>query len=193
VVMRIPLEEWSHIACTFDGKTLSAYRNGKRVDFINIEVPPEELSIQSNQDFHAGANPGRYGWDGLVDCVRVWGKRLVWEEVRSVMNNAHVTGDSELLGQWTCSEGAGLTCFDSSGMNNHATLEGGVVRVQCTRDFVPPIMTASEKHVDSLYLQLREWKIVFEKREGRQAKKADLLLAPAHIRRLAQRLGAMEI
>ena len=108
------------------------------------------------------------------------------------MNNSHVTGDPQLLSQWTCSEGAGLLCYDSSTMGNHATLEGGVVRVQCCRDFVQPVMTASEKHVDGQYMELREWKAAFETKEGRPVNKSDLLLAPAKIRNLARRLGVLD-
>ena len=87
--------------------------------------------------------------------VRLWGKCIDWEDARHAMNNSHVTDDPQVLGQWTCSEGAGTQVWDSSGKANHAVLEGEVERVQCSRDFVAPIMTASEKHVDTLYLQVR--------------------------------------
>ena len=50
VVMRLPVGEWSHVACTWNGGVnsgmLTAYRNGKRVDFVQIDIPTEELVIQ---------------------------------------------------------------------------------------------------------------------------------------------------
>jgi len=192
VLMKLPTNEWSHVACTFDGHLLTAYRNGKRADFVTIDIPCEELTIHANADLYVGAYPGRYAWDGLVDVVRLWGRCIEWADVRTAMNNSHVTNDPQLLGQWTCSEGAGTTIFDSSSKGNHATLEGDVQRVQCLRDFVPPIMTASEKHVDSIYLQLREWKMVFEKREKRQPTRADMLMAPPELRNMARRLGLLD-
>jgi len=192
VLMKLPTNEWSHIAATWDGTLLTAYRNGKRVDFVTIDIPTEELTIHSSSDLFVGAHPGRYAWDGMVDVVRLWGRCIEWGEVRQAMNNSHVTNDPQLLGQWTCSEGAGAQIYDSSPKNNHAVLEGDVERVQCSRDFVPPIMTASEKHVDALYLQLREWKMVFEKRERRQPTRADMLMAQPEIRNMARRLGLLD-
>eukprot|EP00966_Prymnesium_polylepis_P273496 6317787-Prymnesium_polylepis.2 len=93
-------------ACTFDGHLLTAYRNGKRADFVTIDIPCEELTIHANADLYVGAYPGRYAWDGLVDVVRLWGRCIEWADVRTAMNNSHVTNDPQLLGQWTCSEGA---------------------------------------------------------------------------------------
>ena len=140
-------------------------------------------------------------------------------QVRKAMNESHFVDEPALLGQWTCSEGSGTQVFDSSTKGNHGTLEGNVVRVQCDRDFVPPIMTASEKHVDSQasgmplaaphltmawlttlpmlhllqYLQLREWKMLFEKREKRQPTRGDMLMATPEIRNIARRLGLLDL
>lgn len=106
--------------------TLTAYLNGKRVDFIKIDCAPEDLPIHCPQDLHVGAYPNKNAWNGLVDNVRVWGKSLVWDAVRHLMNVSYVKNDSQLLAQWTCSEAAGAKVFDSSRKANHALLEGAV-------------------------------------------------------------------
>ena len=41
-------------------------------------------------------------------------------------------------------------------------------------------------------LQLREWKMVFEKRERRPPSRADMLMAAPEIRNLARRLGLLD-
>jgi len=192
VLLKLPVAEWSHIACTWDGSTLTAYRNGKRADFINIEVPPEELNIHCNQDLFVGGFPNKHGWHGLVDVVRIWGRCLDCDSVRRLMNVLNVKNDPDVFAQWTISEGAGTVIYDSSQKQNHATLEGGVKRVQCNRDFVAPVMTAAEKHVDSLFLQLREWKMKFEKKEKRQPTQEDMMKAAPEVRNLARRLGLLD-
>ena len=40
--------------------------------------------------------------------------------------------------------------------------------------------------------QLREWKMVFEKREKRQPTRADMLMAPPELRNMARRLGLLD-
>ena len=192
VVVRVPSKEWVHLAGTYDGKTITVYMNGNRADFYPWETAPDECPQALGQDLYVGAHPSKgVGWDGLIDVVRVWKRCVGWDEVRQLMNQAHVRDDPTLLGQWTLSEGAGDSCFDSSGKNCNGRLEGGVTRVQATRDFVPPAMTASERHIDSLYLQLRDFKLKFEKNEGRAMTKGDLHLAPPVISKIAKRLGML--
>ena len=79
--------------------------------------------------------------------------------------------------------------WDSSMRGNHGTLEGGVARVMCTRDRIEPAKSASEQRVEVSFDNLRQWRLDFEKRTGRQVTQADLLLADESIRKTAKRLG----
>ena len=147
-----------------------------------LEKPKKIEDIVNLDGYAAVFIPGGHGCMVNLPACQPLGKLL---------NQAHVRDDPTLLGQWTLSEGAGDSCFDSSGKNCNGRLEGGVTRVQATRDFVPPAMTASERHIDSLYLQLRDFKLKFEKNEGRAMTKGDLHLAPPVISKIAKRLGML--
>ena len=116
--------------------------------------------------------------------------------VRKVMNSAVRSSggkrDEVVLGHWSFNEGAGEHCADSSANRNHATLEGGVQRVLSTREYMPPAMSASEKHVDAAFMELRQWKRDFEAREKREPNKADFTMAEPRIKGLARRMGELD-
>ena len=67
-----------------------------------------------------GAMPGKAGWDGLVDAVRLWNVALSWEDVRAHMNDTlDGAANPSMIGQWSCNEGAGAQMWDSSSRGNH--------------------------------------------------------------------------
>jgi len=189
---RVHPGEWSHVAATYDGKTLVTYVNGRRADYISPDPPIEVVNHPKEGDLWVGGIGGKYAFDGLIDAVRVWSVALSWEDIRDRMNDTlHGSEHPTLIGQWSCNEGAGELCVDSSSKQNHATLEGDVARIMCTRDHVAPHKTISEVHVEQSFDKLRKWRIDFEKRAGREVTAADLLLADDEIRKTARRLGLL--
>jgi len=194
-LLRVLPHQWSHIAASFDGKTLITYVNGLRADYFTLEPPLEEqggMTHPKDGDLAIGGFAGRYAFDGLIDGVRVWNHTLSWEEVRERMNDTLLGVDyPTLVGQWSCNEGAGELCVDSSKFHNHGYLEGEVERALCTRDRVElkTNKTAAELHVDESFDRMRVWRNEFEKRAGREVTQADLLLAEESIRKTARRLG----
>ena len=193
-LMRIHPGEWSHLAATFDGKAIITYVNGKRADYI-VPDPPlteggAEIPHPKDGDLCIGGIPGKVAFDGAVDGVRLWSRELSWEEVRERMNDTlHGSEHPALIGQWSCNEGAGDLCVDSSSRCNHGFLEGGVQRIMCKRDRIEPTKTSSEVHVEANFDRIRKWRREFEKRAGREVTAADLLLADDDIRKTARRLG----
>ena len=100
----VNLDEWSHVAATFDGKTMITYVNGRRADYSTLDPPlqPDEY-LQTQGDLSIGGPPGKYAWHGLVDSVRVWNVCLTWEEIRRSMNDTLLGTDTR---RWSVS---GLT------------------------------------------------------------------------------------
>ena len=139
--------------------------------------------------------PGKAGWDGLVDAVRLWNVALSWESVRQNMNDTlHGSEHPSMIGQWSCNEGAGAQCWDSSSRGNHGTLEGDVPprRVMCTRDrMVPSQFAAPHEAFDASFEMVRDWRVEFEKRVGRPVEKDDLNKADEGIRKTARKLGLL--
>jgi len=194
-LLRVTPYQWSHVAASFDGKALITYVNGVRADYFVLDPPLEEqggLSHPKEGELAIGGFAGRYAFDGLIDGVRVWNHPISWEEVRERMNDTLVGLDyPTLVGQWSCNEGAGVLCVDSSKFRNDGTLEGDVQRALCTRDHVEIARPKAEQHIDQSYERLRVWMLEFEKRAGRPVQQADLLLADESIRKTAKRLGQL--
>ena len=190
-LLRVMPGEWSHLAATFDGKTIITYCNGKRCDVVTPDPPLEDgISHPKEGELYVGAMPGKAGWDGVVDAVRLWNVPLSWEAIRDNMNDTLLGSEHQsLIGQWSCNEGAGTQMWDSSSRANHGTLEGDVQRVMCTRDRVEPTKTKSETHIEANFERLRLWRLEFEKRTGRPVTQADLLLADESIVKTARRLN----
>ena len=100
--------------------------------------------------------------------------------------------DDPVLCHLTFNEGAGEFTTDASPNKNHGTLEGGVSRVLSTREHMEPAMSESEKHVDAAFMELKQWKTEFERREGRVPNRGDFVLADKRILGLARRMGELD-
>merc|ERR1740124_720326 len=178
----LELDAWSHVVGTWDGAMMHLYHNGVLADSVPYVVPSAEEAeaLHTKGDFFVGAIPGKGAWDGLIDEVCLYAVAIDQTYVRRVMNSAvRSTGqrDDAVLGHWSFNEGAGDQCSDSSSNKNHGSLEGGTKRVLSTRVHMPPAMSASEKHVDAAFMELRGWKKDFEKKEGREPNRADFTMA----------------
>jgi hypothetical protein len=192
-------DEWSHVVGTWDGAMLHMYHNGVLADsvpYVLASAEEAEALHAVKADLYIGAIPGKAAWEGLIDEVCVYAAPIDQDHVRKVMNSAVRSSggkrDEVVLGHWSFNEGAGEHCADSSANRNHATLEGGVQRVLSGREYMPPAMSASEKHVDAAFMELRQWKRDFEKRENREPNKADFTMAEPRIKGLARRMGELD-
>ena len=192
-LIRVNPDEWSHVAASFDGKTLTTYCNGRRADTCTLDpVPQPDEYLHTTGDLQVGGVKDKLAWDGYVDAVRLWNVSLSWEQIRQHMNDTLLGPQHpNLIGQWSCNEGAGIDCVDSSTRANHGVIDGDVQRVMCTRDRVEPTKTVSEEHIEQNFERLRKWRLEFEKRVGREVTQADLLLADESIRKTARRLGLL--
>ena len=81
-----PLNEWAHLAGTYDGKNLIAYENGKAVETLKWE----------GGDINAGKDVVRFGartdnaggkFRGVLDEVAIFGEALTEQEIQEIMND----------------------------------------------------------------------------------------------------------
>ena len=84
-----PLNEWVHLAGTYDGKNLIAYENGQAVD-----------SLEHEGDINAGKDVVRFGartdndggrYQGVLDEVAIFGEALTEQEIQDIMNDGFET------------------------------------------------------------------------------------------------------
>jgi hypothetical protein len=116
-----PLNQWTHIAITYDNGVIKTYANGSLVHtysgsgFIGDQYP-------SQNDFRIGErqlNPQLF--QGRIDEVRVYNRALSAGEITALMGDP-ISG---LKGDWKFDENTGTTAADVSGSGNTATLISG--------------------------------------------------------------------
>ena len=84
-----PLNEWVHLAGTYDGKNLIAYENGQAVETLkhegDINAGKDVLRIGARTD-NAGGK-----FRGVLDEVAIFGEALTEQEIQDIMNDGFET------------------------------------------------------------------------------------------------------
>lgn len=80
--------EWSFVALTWDGSTLSLYVDDKMVKDIKL-VKPDFTKLHNNGSIWLTRWKGGPGWDfiGVIDDVGVFSAPLSSDDLKSIMNN----------------------------------------------------------------------------------------------------------
>jgi hypothetical protein len=132
----VALNEWTHVACTYDGATMRMYVNGADVGRTNARLSPNTarpLRIGAG----ATERAGDYFFQGLIGDVRVYDKVLSADRVKALCEAGgktetvakpppkKVTG---LVGYWKFDEGRGAEeAKDSSGAERHGKPDGAIL------------------------------------------------------------------
>lgn len=111
-------DTWYHIAYTYDGTTVTVYKDGVKDNSLanSIDWTFKSLSFAI----------GSFGYEQQVEFaqIRMWKKCLSENVIKDNMSR-QVAGDSDgLIGYWKCDEGTGNELKDSSPNQNHVTLVG---------------------------------------------------------------------
>lgn len=110
----IILNEWQHVAGTYDGTTKRIYINGKEVAAStnrtgNIDyVPANNLRIGSYVD-----NDEAYRYHGAIDELRLWNTSRTSSEIREYMHQSIHTNYQDLIGYWQFNDGSGTSLSDN--------------------------------------------------------------------------------
>lgn len=118
------LNQWLHVAATFDGSTMKIYVNG--VEDISRTYSPFTIGTISGNLVLASMD-GIQRWQGLLDEVRLYNRALSKEEVTLAMNGSPILETptpipSNLVGHWKMDEGNGNQLIDHSGQVNNANV-----------------------------------------------------------------------
>jgi surface protein len=122
------INQWHHYAFTFNNGTCILYLDGAEVaSSVTAGSIPSSLQ-NSDTDVIVGSvlNGGSITlpWDGQTLDARIYNRVLSESEIQSIYEDStNLTSDSNLVGRWKCQEGAGAICHDSSGNENHGTIE----------------------------------------------------------------------
>jgi hypothetical protein len=121
----VPVGRWTHLALTYDGSRYELYMDG-----AERSARPASGTIRRTADplWMGGNQPYGEYFHGLVDEVRVYGRALGAQEVRSAMR-APVAGERApwtrgLEAAYGFDAGHGPTVADASGHGNTGTIRG---------------------------------------------------------------------
>ena len=122
----VPLNLWTHLACTYDRVTARLYVNGEEV----ASAPLTEAIASFEQPLGIGVLPGSpsRSFDGLIDEVELFNRALTQAEIRAIFD-AGSAGKRKPSGiappagmvSWWPGDGNASDIVDG----NHGTLSGG--------------------------------------------------------------------
>jgi hypothetical protein len=98
----IPLNEWTHLALTYNGDTATTYVNGAVSATAQIDGPLGQSSdpLRIGSDVAWDRTP-----DGRIDDVRVWAVARTTAQIQSGMNNVPINSPG-LVARWTFVNGS---------------------------------------------------------------------------------------
>ena len=136
------LNQWYHIAGTYDGATLKLYVDGALKNFTTVSK-----TIRTNGRFisigsDAGAQKFFHGW---LDEVSIWNTALTQTQITTGRTIGFTGSEPGVKGYWKFNETGGTTCYDMTtnhydGVNTagiYSTDVGYALTVDTDNDGVP--------------------------------------------------------
>jgi hypothetical protein len=119
----VPLNEWTHIAVTYDGSSFNNYINGvpNETAYISGYITGYETDLSIG--IRGGADLGF--WNGLIDEIRLWDISRTREEIEETMHYLLDGSEPGLAAYWTFDEGEGQLFFDMTGQGSDGYLGFG--------------------------------------------------------------------
>ncbi|RJQ66446.1 LamG domain-containing protein [Pseudonocardiaceae bacterium YIM PH 21723] len=140
------LGAWTHLAGTYDAanKVARIYVNGRKAGESAIQTPWTGTGPLAIGRAKWESKPTDF-WNGDIDDVRVWDRRVYESEIAEIVDQA------TLVGQWGFDEASGTKAEDASGYNRPLSMSGGAKRVTGHSDkagqFGDKAFAASDKPV----------------------------------------------
>ncbi|MBD2301198.1 LamG-like jellyroll fold domain-containing protein [Nostoc sp. FACHB-190] len=121
----IILNQWHHIAGTYDGQEMKLYIDGiekakQTLAGNNINYNPENDLLfgmyKDNDEFHTFA--------GKIAEIRLWKITRTQQEIQNNLSQRLVGSESGLVGYWPLNEGSNNLAHDRTSKSNHGTITG---------------------------------------------------------------------
>ncbi len=121
---QLPLNQWAHLAATFDGTNSCIYINGILSAFGTNEVSPISV-VRTNNYIGQSAFPADSHANAIFDEVRIWNVARTHGQIQDTMNRPLTGTEPNLVGYWRFDDGTGTNAVDGTGNGNDATLING--------------------------------------------------------------------
>ena len=117
----ININQWYHLAATFDGVTGRLYVNGIEEATLTVD----DTLNQIDEAVRIGAidiSPGNDNLNGLLDEVRIWNVTRTQAQIQASMNQTIPGSSSGLVGYWRFDESSGTIADCETTYANDGTL-----------------------------------------------------------------------
>nr|AXN93576.1 ORF2 [Cylindrospermum moravicum CCALA 993] len=121
----LKLNEWNHIAGTYDGQQLKVYVNG--VEKASKALPSNNIHYNPEKDLLIGMyrdDDEAYPFKGQIAEVRLWNCVRSATELQRDMRQTLAGNEPGLVGYWPLNEGTGTTVQDKTNNANQGTITG---------------------------------------------------------------------
>lgn len=115
------LNQWHHVACTYDGQTMKIYIDG--IEKVSQNLPDSSIDYNPDHNLYIGTykdNNEFYPYQGKMAEVRIWNKARSEAEIQQDMDH-RLTGKEEGLMAYYPLSGDAL---DKSLYSNNGTIHG---------------------------------------------------------------------
>ncbi len=139
----VPLNDWTHLAWTYDGSSFTTYVNGQ----FNQSSEAFGLIPGFETDLTIGIRGGvQHGFfNGLIDEIRIWNIARTGEEI-NYYKNRHLNGNEDgLIAYWNFDEGAGQWFYDGTEYGSH-----GYLGFEPDPEDIDPIWVESDSPIEYL-------------------------------------------
>lgn len=117
----LALDQWQHVAATYDGAVMQIYLNGTMVASQNTSI--SFSAPNNNLTIGAWAGGGGSVFDGMIDEVRVWNVSRSATQIQEAMDSCLTGTETGLVAYFQLEDGAGSnTATDLTANGNDGTL-----------------------------------------------------------------------
>ncbi len=126
----ITLNEWQHIAVTYDGtNTVRMYINGVEQSITYGSPPGGGIKDHSSENLCLGTDASsNMDFNGLIDEVRLWNTIRTSEEILEFKQTSLSGDEAGLVGYWPMDEGNGTIIWDQSAGGHHGSIHEALWR-----------------------------------------------------------------
>ncbi|NEO36537.1 MAG: LamG domain-containing protein [Moorea sp. SIOASIH] len=143
-----PMNQWVHVAASYDGVSIKIYQNGsliKQSANLNLSLPSNTHGWRIGRRHDSGNATDM--WNGRIAEVRIWNKARTAQEIKADMHQSLTGKESGLVGYWQLnqiqSEGNTIKVLDLTGNNNHGTVHGAILKDDNTLPISSNIVTSA--------------------------------------------------
>ncbi|MDZ8078118.1 MAG: LamG-like jellyroll fold domain-containing protein [Nostoc sp. DcaGUA01] len=124
-VESLTLNQWHHLAGTYDGKQIKVYIDG--VEKATKAIANSPISYEPENDLFIGTykdNNETYPFQGKITEVRIWKVARTQQEIQNNLYQRLGGNEPGLVGYWPLNEGSNNIAHDGTTNANHGTING---------------------------------------------------------------------